>query len=73
MRPLHDSISFTELLGLNAGDKVIFRLVNDEQISGTLDTVSPQYDEFTFVGRGVHIHGIEIARIEKHIPGNHST
>ncbi|MFC4306411.1 hypothetical protein [Cohnella boryungensis] len=68
MRPLHESINPTELKDIRACDTVVFRLVNDHHFSGTSETVSAEHDEFTFVGRGAHLHATEIYRIEKHVP-----
>ncbi|AGA60112.1 hypothetical protein Theco_4116 (plasmid) [Thermobacillus composti KWC4] len=68
MNSLLESIRPEKLKGIQPGDSVVFRLVNGQQYSGIIETVSQNHDEFTFVGRGAHIHAIEIHRVEKHVP-----
>lgn len=68
MKPLHPSIKPGALRGIAPGDKVSFRLVNDEHCSGVIAFVSPAKDAFVFAGRGFRIHAVEIAAIESHIP-----
>ncbi|MEB3102859.1 hypothetical protein [Ferviditalea candida] len=73
MKPLHDSIRPEALKSIGPGDVVVLRMVNNEQCSGVIETVSPHHDAFTFAGRGFRIHAIEIARIESRIPAGSSS
>jgi len=68
MKPLHDSIDPQTLRTISPGDTVSFRLVNGEQVSGVVDTVSHDGHVFTFQSRGFRIHAIEIAWMESHRP-----
>lgn len=70
MKPLLDSIQKEALKDIKPGDRVVFRLVNGEHFSGEIETVSQNHDTFTFVGRGAHIHAIEIHRLEYHAAGD---
>lgn len=67
MKSLHDSIQPEALKSISEGDRVVFRMVNNEQCSGVIGTVSRNHDTFSFVGRGFHIHAIEISWLEEHI------
>ncbi|MEF3304274.1 hypothetical protein [Paenibacillus sp. GYB003] len=62
MKPLLNSIDPKCLPEIQPGDFVVFRLINGEQLSGMIATAAD--GTFTFVGRGVHLNVIEIARIE---------
>lgn len=72
MKPMHDSIRPEALKKIRPGDFVVFRMVNNEHCSGVIETVSSHSDAFTFAGRGIRIHAVEIARIEKHTPSGSS-
>lgn len=68
MKPWQDSIQTEALKPISVGDHVVFRLVNKEHFSGVIESMSSNRDAFTFVGRGIRIHAVEIASIEEHIP-----
>lgn len=64
MKPLLDSIDPSCLPEIQPGNFVVFRLVNGEQLSGSVAAAADE--SFTFVDRGVRLHVIEIARVEYH-------